>query len=132
VTATAKNPETLPGLANTFKEVGVRTLPMLSKPVVFVGTAAGANQPIVIEGARAVKSLWVSYCKNNAGDFPSDTRERAYEAQMMAAYPVHPRTVPAVTDGLGRAREISEDARRAQDDGAKSFTGSGATVMAHQ
>ena len=37
---------------------GVATLPMRSKPVVFVGTAAGANQPIAIEGARTVKGLW--------------------------------------------------------------------------
>jgi Protein of unknown function (DUF499) len=46
------------GLADIFEEVGVATLPMRSKPVAFVGTAAGANQPITIEGARAVKSLW--------------------------------------------------------------------------
>jgi predicted AAA+ superfamily ATPase len=56
--ASAKNPETLPGLADIFKEVGVATLPIRSKPVVFVGTAAGANQPIAVEGARTVKSLW--------------------------------------------------------------------------
>ncbi len=56
--AIAKNPETLPGLAEIFKEAGVTTLPIRSKPVVFVGTAAGANQPIAIEGARTVKSLW--------------------------------------------------------------------------
>jgi predicted AAA+ superfamily ATPase len=56
--ASAKSPETLPGLADIFKEVGVATLPMRSKPVAFVGTAAGANQPIAIEGARTVKSLW--------------------------------------------------------------------------
>jgi hypothetical protein len=31
---------------------------MHSKPVVFVGTALGANQPIAIEGARTVRSLW--------------------------------------------------------------------------
>jgi hypothetical protein len=29
-----------------------------AKPVVFVGTAAGANQPFTVEGARTVKSLW--------------------------------------------------------------------------
>jgi hypothetical protein len=56
--ANAKSPETLPGLADIFKEAGVATLRMRSKPVVFVGTAAGANQPIPIEGARTVKSLW--------------------------------------------------------------------------
>jgi predicted AAA+ superfamily ATPase len=56
--ACAKSPEALPGLADIFKEVGVATLPMRSKPVVFVGTAVGANQPIAIEGARTVKSLW--------------------------------------------------------------------------
>jgi len=56
--ASAKNPETLAGLADIFKEAGVTTLPVRSKPVVFVGTAAGANQPIAIEGARTVKSLW--------------------------------------------------------------------------
>ena len=56
--ATAKNPETLPGLAELFNDAGVTTLPRRSKPVVFVGTAAGANQPITIEGARTVKSLW--------------------------------------------------------------------------
>jgi predicted AAA+ superfamily ATPase len=56
--ASAKSPETLPGLAYIFKEIGVTTLPMRSKPVAFVGTALGANQPIAIEGARTVKSLW--------------------------------------------------------------------------
>jgi predicted AAA+ superfamily ATPase len=56
--ASAKSPETLPGLADIFKEVGVATLPMRFKPVVFVGTAAGANQPFTIEGGRTVKSLW--------------------------------------------------------------------------
>jgi predicted AAA+ superfamily ATPase len=56
--ASAKNPETLPGLADIVKEVGVGTLRMRSKPVVFVGTAAGANQPIAIDGTRTVKSLW--------------------------------------------------------------------------
>jgi hypothetical protein len=44
--ASAKSPETLPGLADIFKEIGVTTLPMRSKPVAFVGTALGANQPI--------------------------------------------------------------------------------------
>ena len=56
--ASAKNPETLPGLADIFKDAGVATLPIRSKPVVFVGTAAGANQPFTVEGARTVKSLW--------------------------------------------------------------------------
>ena len=56
--ASAKNPETLPGLAEIFADAKVTALPMRSKPVVFVGTAAGANQPIAIEGARTVKSLW--------------------------------------------------------------------------
>ncbi len=57
--ASAKNPETLPGMADIFKDAGVTTLPIRSKPVVFVGTAAGANQPIVVNGgARSVKSLW--------------------------------------------------------------------------
>jgi predicted AAA+ superfamily ATPase len=56
--ASAKNPETLPGLDDIFKEAGIATLPMHSKPVVFVGTALGANQPIAIDGARMVKSLW--------------------------------------------------------------------------
>jgi predicted AAA+ superfamily ATPase len=56
--ANAKSPETLPGLADIFKDVSVTTLPRHSSPVVFVGTAAGANQPITIEGARTVRSLW--------------------------------------------------------------------------
>jgi hypothetical protein len=56
--ASAKSPEALPGLAEIFKEVSVATLPTRSKPVAFVGTAAGANQPIAVEGARTVKSLW--------------------------------------------------------------------------
>jgi hypothetical protein len=56
--ASAKAPETLPGLAELFEAAGVKTLPIKSKPVVFVGSAAGANQPIAIEGARTVKSLW--------------------------------------------------------------------------
>jgi hypothetical protein len=56
--AGAKNPETLPGLDAIFKEMGVAKLPIRSKPVVFVGTAAGANQPIAVEGARTVRNLW--------------------------------------------------------------------------
>src|SRR5260370_11710180 len=56
--AGAKSPETLPGLADIFKDAGASTLTMRSKPVAFVGTALGANQPIAIEGARTVKSLW--------------------------------------------------------------------------
>lgn len=56
--ANAKSPETLPGMADIFKDAGVTTLPRHSNPVVFVGTASGANQPIPIEGARTVKSLW--------------------------------------------------------------------------
>ena len=56
--ASAKNPKTLPGLADIFEEAGVAALTMRSNPVVFVGTAAGANQPITIEGARTVRSLW--------------------------------------------------------------------------
>ncbi len=57
--ASAKNAEALPGLAEVFKEAGVTTLPMRSKPVVFVGTASGANQPIPANGgSRTVKSLW--------------------------------------------------------------------------
>jgi predicted AAA+ superfamily ATPase len=56
--ASAKSPETLPGLADIFKDAGVTTLSLRSKPVVFVGTAAGANQPIAVEGARTVRSLW--------------------------------------------------------------------------
>ena len=56
--ASAKSPETLPGLGDIFKETGVTTLSVRSKPVTFVGTALGANQPIAIDGGRAVKSLW--------------------------------------------------------------------------
>lgn len=56
--ASAKNPETLPGLADLFREVGVTALPMRSKPVVFVGTASGANQLIEADGKKTVKSLW--------------------------------------------------------------------------
>jgi predicted AAA+ superfamily ATPase len=38
---------------------------------------------------QAVKAF-TSYYKNNAGEFPSGARDRAYEAQLIAAYPVHP------------------------------------------
>jgi hypothetical protein len=56
--ASAQKPETLPGLADIFKAAGVTALPIKSKPVVFVGTAAGANQPFRVEGNKTVKSLW--------------------------------------------------------------------------
>jgi predicted AAA+ superfamily ATPase len=56
--ASAKSPETLPGLGDAFSAAGVKSLLVKSKPVVFVGSALGANQPIAIEGARTVKSLW--------------------------------------------------------------------------
>jgi predicted AAA+ superfamily ATPase len=42
--ASAKSPETLPGLADIFKEVGVTTLPMRSKPVAF--ETIGADEPL--------------------------------------------------------------------------------------
>ena len=45
------------------------------------------------EGIRAREQAiraFMSFYKNNSGDFPSDARDRAYEAQLMAAYPVHP------------------------------------------
>jgi hypothetical protein len=38
---------------------------------------------------QAVKAF-LSYYKNNSGDFPTEVRDRAYEAQLLAAYPVHP------------------------------------------
>lgn len=38
---------------------------------------------------QAVKAF-VGFYKNNAGDFPSEVRERAYESQLRAAYPIHP------------------------------------------
>jgi predicted AAA+ superfamily ATPase len=56
--ASAKSPEALPGLGELFEAAGVKTLPIKTKPVVFVGSALVANQPIAIEGARTVKSLW--------------------------------------------------------------------------
>jgi predicted AAA+ superfamily ATPase len=57
--ANSVNPETLPGLAEIFASAGLKALPKRPKaPVVFVGTAFGANQPIAVEGARTVKTLW--------------------------------------------------------------------------
>lgn len=57
--ANAKTPETLPGVADLFKEADVATLRMRGRPpVVFVGTAEGANQPITVENGRTVRSLW--------------------------------------------------------------------------
>jgi hypothetical protein len=38
---------------------------------------------------QAIRAF-LSFYKNNSGDFPSDARDRAYEAQLNAAYPVHP------------------------------------------
>jgi hypothetical protein len=38
---------------------------------------------------QAVKAF-ASFYRNNAGEFPNDVRERAYEAHLTAAYPVHP------------------------------------------
>jgi predicted AAA+ superfamily ATPase len=38
---------------------------------------------------QAVKAF-ISCYKNNAGEFPTGVRDRAYEAQLLAAYPVHP------------------------------------------
>jgi hypothetical protein len=39
---------------------------------------------------QAVKAF-LSYYKNNSGDFPTEVRDRAYEAQLISAYPVPPR-----------------------------------------
>jgi predicted AAA+ superfamily ATPase len=50
--ASAKNPETLPGLPDVFRDAGVASLSMRCKPVVFVGTAAGANQSLLTAPAR--------------------------------------------------------------------------------
>jgi predicted AAA+ superfamily ATPase len=38
---------------------------------------------------QAVKAF-LTYYKNNSGDFPTEVRDRPYEAQLIAAYPVHP------------------------------------------
>lgn len=38
---------------------------------------------------QAVKAF-ASYYRNNAGEFPAEVREKAYEEQIRAAYPVHP------------------------------------------
>jgi hypothetical protein len=57
--ANSASPETLPGLAEIFASAVLKALPKRPKPpVVFVGTALGANQPIGVEGARTVKTLW--------------------------------------------------------------------------
>jgi len=56
--ASAVNPEILPGLSEIFALAKVKSLSLRSKPVVFVGTAMGANQPIAIDGARTVRTLW--------------------------------------------------------------------------
>uniref|UniRef100_UPI003F9C3435 Swt1 family HEPN domain-containing protein n=1 Tax=Rhodoblastus sp. TaxID=1962975 RepID=UPI003F9C3435 len=48
--ANSPNPATLPGPAEIFAEAGIAKLPNRPKPpVVFVGTAMGANQPIAVE-----------------------------------------------------------------------------------
>jgi predicted AAA+ superfamily ATPase len=57
--ANSANPETLPGLAEIFATTQLKALPKRPRPpVVFVGTALGANQPIAVDGARTVKTLW--------------------------------------------------------------------------
>jgi uncharacterized protein len=50
-------------------------------------------QELDAEGAKAREQAiraYMSYYRNNSGEFPSDARDRAYEAQLEAAYPVHP------------------------------------------
>ncbi len=56
--ASAKNPETLPGLESIFASAGASTLTLNSKPVVFVGTSVGPHQPMVSEGGRKAHTLW--------------------------------------------------------------------------
>lgn len=56
--ASAKNPETLPGIDALFRELGISQLPVRSKPVVFVGTAAGVNQAFAVDGVKTVRTLW--------------------------------------------------------------------------
>lgn len=41
-------------------------------------------------GAEQAVKAFASYYRNNAGEFPAEVREKAYEEQMRAAYPVHP------------------------------------------
>lgn len=56
--ASAPKPETLPGLDAVFQAAGVPTLSLKTKPIVFVGTASGANQPMLVEGKRKAHTLW--------------------------------------------------------------------------
>jgi uncharacterized protein len=45
------------------------------------------------EGVKAREQtvkVFMSFYRNNPGEFPADAREKAYETQLMAAYPVHP------------------------------------------
>jgi predicted AAA+ superfamily ATPase len=79
--ASAKNPETLPGLADIFKDADIAKLAIRSEPVVFVGTAAGANQPFKIEGARTVKSLWGLIAVKLGGWKAYDTIKSSDEAR---------------------------------------------------
>jgi hypothetical protein len=53
--------------------------------------------------------------KNNSCDFPTELRDRAYEAQLPAAYPVHPELFRILQTDWGA---LEKDARSAQDDGA--------------
>ncbi len=75
------NPETLPGLAEIFAEASVSSLALRSPPVAFVGTAFGANQPIAVEGARTVKTLWGMIAVKLGGWRAYDTIKASDEAR---------------------------------------------------
>jgi hypothetical protein len=68
---------------------------------------------------QAVKAF-TSYYKNNAGEFPSGVRERAYEAQLIAAYPAHPELflmLQADWGGLEKFQKMAQIVYRLWRDG---------------
>lgn len=56
--ASAERPETLPGLDAIFKTAGASSIALKTKPIVFVGTSIGPNQPMLSEGGRTAHTLW--------------------------------------------------------------------------
>jgi hypothetical protein len=56
---------------------------------------------------QAVKAF-LSYYKNNSGDFPTEVRDRAYEAQLVAAYPVHPELFPILQTDWGALEKFQK------------------------
>lgn len=65
--ASAGRPEAMPGLDAIFKTAGASSLALKTKPIVFVGTSIGPNQPMLSNSDRTAHTLWGMLAVNLGG-----------------------------------------------------------------